>query len=321
MKCDGPSNAPCRGCRQSGSKCVFENRQRPKSISTLPTRAPPFHSGTLPLSGPGGPGPSSGRAGTPSSQTGGFYPSVSQPAPPVTSRPQPPLEFSLRQAREPMPPPPATSISVLTSPYPHQPPPRGHSPPILPPPSAGGIPPPHPAIAQAYNPPPLTIPGYTPSSGPSSAPLSTMTQDSRIRSLETTIQSLAGVPAMLARLEASLSVMQRNQDILLSTSNRRPSLAPSRPRQIQVDVPEPVWESYRTRAWPLTPWLVGLREATGLPSLIVSLLGKRTMVDRGEVGRRECEEAMGVVMGEIGRLVAQQGDWTREEVRALGVFA
>lgn len=45
------------------------------------------------------------------------------------------------------------------------------------------------------------------------------------------------------------------------------------------------------------------------------------MVDRGEVTRRECEDALAGVTAEIGALVAQSMEWTREEIRSLGVYA
>ena len=37
--------------------------------------------------------------------------------------------------------------------------------------------------------------------------------------------------------------------------------------------------------------------------------------------RREGENAIGLVMIEVGRLAADRVDWTREEIRALGVLA
>lgn len=106
MKCDGPSQIPCRGCRQANVKCVFEPRSRPKSISALPTRPPPFHPAPYRPMSPAGGGPPS------------FYPSGPSIAPPITSRPPPlgPNEpYALRQAREPVPPQPITSIAAAVS--------------------------------------------------------------------------------------------------------------------------------------------------------------------------------------------------------------
>ena len=71
----------------------------------------------------------------------------------------------------------------------------------------------------------------------------------------------------------------------------------------------------------MTPWLVGLRDAQGLPSLVVSLLGRRPLVDRSDVTRRDCDEALTAVTGEIGALISQSCEWTREEIRSLGVYA
>ena len=83
---------------------------------------------------------------------------------------------------------------------------------------------------------------------------------------------------------------------------------------------ESTWEDYRSRAWPLTPWLVGLRETHGLPGLVVDFLGKRAVIDRSEPARAACAEAESAVRAETGKLIAGGMDWTREEVRALGVF-
>lgn len=94
-------------------------------------------------------------------------------------------------------------------------------------------------------------------------------------------------------------------------------MAARRARETVIDVPEVIWENYRSRAWPLTPWLVGLREAQGLPGLVVGWLGKRTTSET----RREGESAVVVAMAEVGRLVADRVEWTREEIRALGVLA
>jgi hypothetical protein len=54
---------------------------------------------------------------------------------------------------------------------------------------------------------------------------------------------------------------------------------------------------------------------------VVAFLGKRTLMDRSEASRRECDDAAAAVCGEIGRLVGDRVDWTREEIRALGVYA
>jgi hypothetical protein len=239
---------------------------------------------------------STGRPGTPSGQ--GFYPSGAQPAPPVTSRPPP--DFSLRQAREPMPPPPQASMTALSGPYTHRP----ITPPIIPPPSILQ------PMTQPYVPPPL------PPQPPSSA-----SYDSRIRHLEGSIASLASVPASLNSLQAAFTSLQRSlESYTASSSHARPRTSP-RARTIHAEIPDTVWENYRTRSWPLTPWLVGLRDAQGLPSMVVSLLGKRPLVDRSAVTRADCDEALSTVKSEIGALIAQSSDWTREEMRSLGVYA
>jgi hypothetical protein len=88
-----------------------------------------------------------------------------------------------------------------------------------------------------------------------------------------------------------------------------------------TEVAENVWEDYRSRAWPLTPWLIGLRESRGLPMLVVDLLGKRTVVDKSEHGRVVYEDALRAARSELGRLITVISEWTREEIRALGAFA
>ena len=308
MKCDGPTQVPCRGCRQAGQQCVFEARSRPKSISTLPARTP-LYSGTMQVP--------PGRSGTPSAGLG-FYPSGPQPAPPVTSRPPP--EYALRQAREPMPPPPQASMTIVSSaPYAGY-----HHRPNSPPPG----PAPGPPVSMPPAPAPLHAPTYVSHPPPPPTGSSTASIDTRIRHLESNVHSLASVPATLNSLQMTITTLQRSLDSMnhaspaLSGSLRRPPPLPSaRARVVHAEIPDAIWENYRTRSWPLTPWLVGLRDAQGLPSLVVNLLGKRPSVDRGEITRRECEEAHNAVTSEIGALIGQPTDWTREEIRSLGVYA
>lgn len=301
MKCDGPTQVPCRGCRQAGQPCVFEARSRPKSISALPSRTP-LYTGSM-QSQPGRPGTPSGGPG--------FYPSGPQPAPPITSRPPP--EYALRQAREPMPPPPQASLTVMTSaPYSSH---RPNSPPPVPGP---------PVVLQPIA--PAQVPPYAPLPPPPTAS-STMSQEARIRQLESNVNSLSSVPATLTSLQMAISNLQRSLDSIAtgntpsSATATRPPRPVNRARVVHAEIPDTVWENYRTRSWPLTPWLVGLRDAQGLPSLVVNLLGKRPLVDRGEVTRRECDEALTAVTSEIGALIGQPSEWTREEIRSLGVYA
>ncbi|WWD19831.1 hypothetical protein CI109_104298 [Kwoniella shandongensis] len=281
MKCDGPSQVPCRGCRQSGQPCIFEPRSRPKSISVIPSR-PPFYPA---------------RPGSPA----GFYPAGPQPAPPVTSR-GPTMQqesYMFRQAREPMPPPPATSLTALASPYP---PPGRHTPP--PPPTAasassgqGGpsfyAPPPN-----VIHPPPFVAPSVL------AQPPPVESQETRLRNVESALRSFSAIPSSILNLQSSLNAIQR-------------TLSPRR----KIEVHESVWESYRTRAWPLTPWLVGLRDPNGLPGIVVNLLGKRTVADRDEPKRREADDLLADAVKEVGRLVSSRADWAREEMRSLGVLA
>lgn len=326
MKCDGPTQVPCRGCRQSGQPCVFEARSRPKSISVLPSRAPPFYPGRPPTPGGGG------------NAALGFYPSGAQPAPPTLSRgavgppgssgsimSQASESYAIRAAREPMPPPPATSISVLTSPYP----PAGNVRPPTP------VHPPGPTL-HSYHPAPLQFPPLSATTGPgppSQPPLqrhasppmastssssmgSSVNPEARLRAVESALRGLSSVPSSINQLQHSLSSVHRAIDSLASSVH---SVVP-RPPGV-TEVAENVWEDYRSRAWPLTPWLIGLRESRGLPMLVVDLLGKRTVVDKSENGRVVYEDALRAARSELGRLITVNSEWTREEIRALGAFA
>lgn len=175
---------------------------------------------------------------------------------------------------------------------------------------------------------PSQIPSYASLPPPPTAS-STVSQETRIRQLEASVHSLSSVPATLTSLQMAISNLQRSLDGIAAgntptsaTASRAPApRVPTRARTVHAEIPDTVWENYRTRSWPLTPWLVGLRDAQGLPSLVVNLLGKRPLVDRGEVSRRECDEALTAVTGEIGALIGQPTEWTREEIRSLGVYA
>ncbi|WRT70030.1 uncharacterized protein IL334_007023 [Kwoniella shivajii] len=289
MKCDGPSSVPCRGCRQSGQPCIFEPRSRPKSISVIPSRSVPYHL--------------SGRPGSPSGV--GFYPAGPQPAPPITSRAPPSGSetYAFRQAREPMPPPPGNSLALLTSPYAsssrHSPPRPGTAASIssLPPPPPHPLPP-----TQAVYHPPHNVahPPPFPTASVLGPPPVTPSQDSRLQKIES---SLRGMPAAISSLQSSMISLQRH-------------LMPKR----SVPLHEVTWENYRNKAWPLTPWLIGLRDPDGLPGMVVSLLGRRTVID-SESKKRDSESFLVDVSLEVGRLVSERADWTREEIRSLGVLA
>lgn len=130
------------------------------------------------------------------------------------------------------------------------------------------------------------------------------------------MRGLSSVPSSINQLQHSLSSVHRAIDSLASSVH---SVVP-RPPGV-TEVAEIVWEDYRSRAWPLTPWLIGLRESRGLPMLVVDLLGKRTVVDKSENGRVVYEDALRAARSELGRLITVNSEWTREEIRALGAFA
>nr|ODN80299.1 hypothetical protein L203_05887 [Cryptococcus depauperatus CBS 7841] len=272
MKCDGPSSAPCRGCRQAGQPCIFEPRSRPKSISVMSSR--PFYPG---------------RPSSPAS----FYPSGPQPAPPITSRPIS-QEYAFRPTtREPISLPGAVG-SIYSG---------RRSPP---PPSMNSA---NPAF---YQPPPPQIIHPPPFAGssqrPPSPPLAPV--DQRLRALERTIDStlrpLAWVPSALTALQQSIAEL-------------RAQVAPRR----VLTVADATWESYRVRAWPLTPWLVGLRDGFGLPGMVVDFLGRRAEeVERTAHGQGTSTMGLeGEARREVGRLISEGKEFGREEIRALQVLA
>jgi hypothetical protein len=323
MKCDGPSVVPCRGCKASGQPCIFEARSRPKSISVIPASRQPYTGPSLYTSRPRPPS-SLGRSGTPTA----FYPAGPQPAPPVTTSSS---SLSVRpgQTREPMPPPSGSSSSMAG--------PSG---------SAGNMPSgyvPQPRSAGShsysqsyssgavYHPAPLQLPpfstatqGMSMGSGPGPPPSmslshphpSTPSSESRLRSLESAVRNFSTqLPTSIHNIQASLNHLQRSQDNLTATI-----IARSQARTVEVT--DIVWENYRNGAWPLTPWLVGLREAQGLPGLVVIWLGRKTELNSaGGAGKQDVEVAEEMVRAEVGRLVSIGNDWSREEIRALGIFA
>ncbi|XAO26259.1 hypothetical protein I312_105094 [Cryptococcus bacillisporus CA1280] len=239
-----------------------------------------------------------GRPGSPAS----FYPSGPQPAPPITSRPMN-QEYAFRPTTREMPPPPATS--AISSFYPGQPPRRTPPPQSVSSAGPSGVyfqhhPPPPPAV----HPPPFTVPVQRPPPSPSSS-------DARLRALERTIDStlrpLAWVPSALSSLQQSVAEL-------------RAQVAPRR----VLTVADTTWEHYRTRAWPLTPWLIGLRDGVGLPGMVVDFLGRRAE----EVEKMAAGQGMGSTMGlegearrEVGRLIGEGKEWGKEEMRALTVLA
>lgn len=307
MKCDGPGKEPCRGCRQANVSCVFESRTRPKSISTIPSRASPFFP---PPSEPAGPS---------------FYPATSQAAPPVTTRSQLLPDYAIRQAQgvrehpAQMRPPPQAGMGA---PYP--PPLRAHTPPAHTPPSTGGGPP------QQYY--PVSHPGYghPPPGGPvppqqSSGQLVDHRLEGRLRGLESAFRSVSTLPASVSGIEATLGAILRAQSALAAQISgggtaANSAVAPIPPRT-PTDVPDHVWESYRVGAWPLTPWLPGISPLPGLPSLVLLCMGRRAALERPETSRRESDAAAEAVVAEVSRLLAGRVLWTRDEVLALGVYS
>jgi hypothetical protein len=125
------------------------------------------------------------------------------------------------------------------------------------------------------------------------------------------MRGLRDVPAALSGIQQSLGLLQSSVEVLHAATG--PSAA--------TEVPEQVWEDYRTRAWPLTPWLVGMRDPTGVSGLVVDYLGRRALVDKAENGRALVEEAAKRVRRGLIKLGMKDPPWQKEDIRAIGVFA
>lgn len=239
----------------------------------------------------------------------------------------------MRQAREPMPPPPNASISSLASvatPYP--PPLRAHTPPALHAPAQPGAPPQpyypgHPPGQPGYGGPP---PGPPPPMQTAPPPLDVRI-DGRLRNLETQFRSVSTLPASVAGIQASLNSLLRAQDALAAQLSGHPpgssgavsvsASSQNGPLRATAEVPEHVWESYRVGAWPLTPWLPGISPLPGLPGLVLSCLGRRAAIERTETTRRDGALAADAIVAEISRLLGARVPWTRDEVLSLGVYS
>ncbi|KAL1410840.1 hypothetical protein Q8F55_001783 [Vanrija albida] len=252
-----------------------------------------------------------------------FYPATSQAAPPVTTRPQLIPDYAIRQAQgarehqPPMRPPPP---GAMGTPYP--PPLRAHTPPAHTPSSSGPQPPYYPVAHPGY--------GHPPPGGPmppqaSGGQLIDHRIEGRLRGLESAFRSVSTLPASVSGIEATLGAILRAQSALAAqisgggtTSATTVSVLP--PRN-PTDVPEHVWESYRSGAWPLTPWLPGISPFPGLPSLVLLCMGRRAALERPETSRRESDAAAEAVVAEVSRLLAGRVLWTRDEVLALGVYS
>ena len=296
MKCDGPNpnNEPCRGCRQAGAKCQFEpNGARPKSISVLPSRAPQLFA-KFPVATGGQPA-----QGNPPMT--GFYPAGAQPAPPTLSRPFVGEPYSARPSRESLH-RPSLSTSVLPTPYrsgfgrpitsPVQPVPQTT---VGAPPTAPHAPPPFPPLS-------------------SSRPTSSPTIESRMRAVEGALSTLTSVPGTLATLQQSVGGLEA---AIESLGNH---LAPD-VRSRNLEISPATGEDYRSRAWPLTPWLIGLRDIPGLPRFVIEYLGTKASTDASEASRIAIQDAERVVRAEVARLAVAQAPWTRDDVHSLSVYA
>lgn len=194
---------------------------------------------------------------------------------------------------------------------------RGHSPSA----STSAIPTSAPYYTQQGQPPATAPP--MPTAYATRPPSPTIEQ--RLRSIESLVRPLGSLPNALNNFSTQLSTIQRTAEATYGSVAERLSTAGGeqiQPRETRAEVPDRAWQSYRNSAWPLTPWLVGLRDAQGLPGLVIIALGNLPMLTVPDgTTKKDCEDATAEVYKEVGRLVAQRTEWTREEVRALGVFA
>jgi hypothetical protein len=298
----------------------------------MPQRAPPF---TITPSTTARPEPTTGPSVLLPGPTASFATSTSTSNLRAQSLSDP---HAYTKTREPMP-PPAASLASLTSPL-HTAVPA----PLAAGPSSSSSYPP-PASYSSFHPAPLHLP--RPSSQRTSPPSLhtslTPSQDSRLRNVEQAVRSLSNLPAAVSSLQTSYSNLQSLHDSLAATVShiindprvpghrRQGSATTIVPSSVSPEkrarsdhphaIPEHLWDSFRTRAWPLAPWLIGLREGDGLAGWVVSYIGTCAIGDWSPSRRREAEELSGRVRSFIGRLIAEGVPWTREEIRAVTVFA
>jgi hypothetical protein len=163
---------------------------------------------------------------------------------------------------------------------------------------------------------PLGMPGMPTGPGPGPPQPNTNTNtntvtEARLRAIESGMRNLSTVPSTLHNIDLRLDHIQRGQDSLQTR------LANTLQRGMaQGDVSNSLKEAYTMRAWPLAPWLVGLREVNGLAGMVTAWMGKATLGGGEDVG--VMEEG---VRAEIARLVIGRSDWRKEEVKALGIYA
>jgi hypothetical protein len=325
---------PCRGCLAANQPCVFEARGRPKSIATMPQRPPPF---TITPSTTARPESSTGPSVLLPAPAGSFASSTST----SNLRALPQIEAYGYKSREPMPPPTA---SVLASASPLHPP--------APSPSVGqstSVNYPPPASYSSFHPAPLNLSNRPSSQRLSPPPIQTVpsvSQDARLRNVEHAVRQMSNLAPAVAQLQGSFGELQSRHDALASTvsnmmmsearagpgGHRRqgsgatvmaPILSPEkRARSDQPHpVPDQVWDAFRTRAWPLAPWLIGLTQLDGLAGWVVSYIGSCAMGDWSPSRRREADELAGRVRGFIGRLIGEAVQWSPQEIRAATIFA
>ncbi len=346
MKCDGPSAAPCRGCRSANVTCVFEtrSRQRPKSISSMSSLQPlpaimtttggmqTPHFATNPrggldtyhLSG------MSGSVGSPLARRRDSI--ISQ-----SSLPPPPPPLSISQQA---PPPPSVFISSATV---HGSPPlqsaiSGYPGPS---PSHSGLTPRSSHAALQGRPGPSSVPTFSashatshgvrpmsPMGAPTAIPLST---DQRLRLLESSVRTLEPLTTRFNTLQDAVTRLESQQDNIIASVNSlvgSPSqISTSRARTIisaplpaarpTVNLSDQAWDVYRSYICPLAPWLAMLSSPLGLSGEVVACLTARV-----DPAVKDVESASGRrVRAEIGRLIAQGTRFTDSDLSALGVFA
>lgn len=124
----------------------------------------------------------------------------------------------------------------------------------------------------------------------------------------------------------------------LSRSEQQPPRRSSRGREERtIVISEQVWDAYRSYCCPLTPWLVVLTSPTDFSGEVISTLGTRPS-SSGAAGPGHASGArhhhhhqqhhhhVGGELGngasaELGKLIAEGEEWTRDDIHALGTFA
>lgn len=354
MKCDGPSAAPCRGCRSANVTCVFETKtrtSRPKSISYIGASQP--LPAIMTTGGSGLAGPTFSHHARPSldpyqltamSLTPSSIPQQPRPGPTMAPPPQSNISSSRVFYSAIDRPSPQSGISYST--HLGQPPPPTinqmspfpSGPPVPPAPTA-------PTSRTVMVPVPVSsyeaaeqqaIVSHNARSQPFSAPTSVSSPDleARLRVLENTVQtnqtSFQNAVTYLENQIRSLSgqlanlVPKSNQETRPPLSGNAEELVESSAGSSGSGGPPPVsdenLEAYHSYVVSLAPWLPVLNSSEGLSGEVINYLGNK--VRAASTTARESTIHLGRrIRHSIGRLLSGSRAWVDEDLLALTVFA